>query len=84
MFETNEVAMVIVPLVNGRFRVSAIRSNALNRQLGEFASRPEAEAWILQRSMADDEIAYGTGLIRPGGRSGRRLSGTHSPATKSR
>ena len=66
MFEANEVAMVVVPLVNGRFAVSAIRSNALSRQLGEFASRPEAEAWILRRSMVDEENAYGTGIIKPG------------------
>jgi hypothetical protein len=66
MFESNEVAMIVVPLANGRFGVSAICSNALNRRLGEFASRCEAEAWILQRTMADDEIVQGTGLIRPG------------------
>lgn len=66
MFEPNEVTMVVSPLANGRFAVSAICSNALNRRLGEFGSRSEAEAWILQRSMADDEIAYGTGIIRPG------------------
>ena len=66
MFECNEVTMVIVPLANGRFAVNAIRSNALNQRLGEFASRSEAEAWILQRSMVDDEIVYGTGVLRPG------------------
>ena len=66
MFECNEVTMVIVPLASGRFAVNAIRSNALNQRLGEFASRSEAEAWILQRSMVDDEIVYGTGILRPG------------------
>ncbi|HLZ65441.1 MAG TPA: hypothetical protein VKQ29_04375 [Aliidongia sp.] len=66
MFEGNEVAMVIVPLADGRFAVNAIRSNALNQRLGEFASRSEAEAWILQQSLAADEIVYGTGIIRPG------------------
>jgi hypothetical protein len=66
MSASNEMTMIVVPLANGRFGVSAICSNALNRQLGEFASRSEAEAWILQRSMVDEELAYGTGLIRPG------------------
>ena len=66
MFEPSEVTMVVTPLADGRFAVSRICSNALNQRLGEFDSRSEAEAWILQRSMAGDEIAYGTGIIRPG------------------
>lgn len=66
MSEFNAMTMVVSPLANGRFAVSAIASNALNKRLGEFDSRSEAEAWILQRSMAGNQIAYGTGIIRPG------------------
>ena len=66
MFEPNEVVMVVAALANGKFAVNAVRSNALNQQLGVFDTRTEAEAWILQRTMAEDEAANGTGILKPG------------------
>ena len=66
MPDTKEVTMEAVALANGRFAVRTIGTDALDRVAGEFPTRAEAEAWILQRSMADDERAFDTGIIKPG------------------
>ncbi|HEV2674879.1 MAG TPA: hypothetical protein VGV37_10085 [Aliidongia sp.] len=66
MFQTREVTMEVVALPNGRFAVQAIGSDTLDPIAGEFASRSEAEAWLLDRSMADDERAFDTGIVKPG------------------
>lgn len=63
---TKEVAMEVVVLATGRFTVRTIGADAFDPDAGEFLSRSEAEAWILQRSMADDEAGFDTGIIKPG------------------
>lgn len=63
---TRDAVLEIVPGRNGRFAVRTIGIDALATVAGEFATRAEAEAWILGRSMADDERAFDTGIIKPG------------------
>ncbi len=66
MLEAKEVTLQVVTLADGRFGVRAIGSDASDEVLGDFASRPEAEAWILQRSMADEQLVFDTDVIKPG------------------
>jgi uncharacterized protein YfiM (DUF2279 family) len=66
MLEANGVLLEIVALTDGRFGVRKIGGAALDDLAGEFDTRAEAESWILQRSMTDDEAGYRTGLIKPG------------------
>lgn len=66
MLGTKEVTMEVVPLANGRFAVRTTGADALEPGVDEFPSRTEAEAWILQHSMADDERTFDTGIIKPG------------------
>jgi hypothetical protein len=66
MLEANGVSMEVVALADGKFAVRAIGAGRLDDFLGEFATRAEAEAWLLQRSMTDDEHGYQTGIIKPG------------------
>ena len=66
MFDQRDVALVVEPSPSGGFVVNAICCSALKRSLGEFATRSEAEAWILQRSLADDDQILGQGILKPG------------------
>ncbi|GGF31052.1 hypothetical protein GCM10011611_41470 [Aliidongia dinghuensis] len=67
MLETYKATMGVVPLANGRFAVRAIGLTTLGQPPLDFATRAEAEAWVLRHAMADDEEAFGgTGVIRPG------------------
>ncbi|HVJ52226.1 MAG TPA: hypothetical protein VM689_07180 [Aliidongia sp.] len=66
MLEANGVSLEIVPLATGKFEVRAIGGARLGQVYGVFDTRPEAEAWILQRSMIDDEAGFTTGIIKPG------------------
>ncbi len=66
MLEANGEALEIVALSDGRFAVRATGPTVLESLLGEFDTRAEAEAWILARSMTDDEKGYQTGIMKPG------------------
>ncbi len=66
MLETCKATMGVIPLANGRFAVRSIGPDLFGRITGEFSCRAEAEAWILQHAMADDQAAFGTGMMRPG------------------
>ncbi len=70
MFEAKEVTLQVVTLASGRFGVRAIGSDASDALLGDFASEREAEAWILQRSMADEQLVFDTDILKPGGGQG--------------
>jgi hypothetical protein len=59
-------SMDVVRLDDGRFAIQIIGTRALPRRVGNFDSREEADAWILQRSMLDDEAVMGAGVIKPG------------------
>jgi hypothetical protein len=56
----------VVVLAPGRFGVRLIEPDVLPRIIGEFATRAEAEAWLLQRALRDDEAAAGPGVLKPG------------------
>jgi len=64
MLEAKEVTLQVVALANGRFGVRATGSDASDTVLGDFASRPEA--WILQRSMVDEQLVFDTDILKPG------------------
>ena len=66
MLEANGEALDIVALPNGHFAVRATGRTVLESLLGEFDTRAKAEAWILERSMTDDERGYQTGILKPG------------------
>jgi len=66
MLEAKEVTLQVVTLASGRFGVRAIGSDASDAVLGDFASQREAEAWILQRSMADEQGVFDTDILKPG------------------
>jgi hypothetical protein len=66
MFEAKEVTLQVVPLANGQFGVRATGSDASDAMLGDFASAREAEAWVLQRSMADEQGVFDTDILKPG------------------
>jgi len=66
MLEVKEVTLQVVALANGRFGVRATGSDASDAVLGDFGSRPEAEAWILQRSMAEEQLVFDTDILKPG------------------
>ncbi len=66
MLEAKDVTLQVVTLGNGRFGVRATASDATDTVQGDFASRSEAEAWILQRSMADEQLVFDTDILKPG------------------
>jgi hypothetical protein len=64
--DTYELTLEVVPLPNGRFAVRQIGRDLVDGGAGEFASRAEAEAWILDHAMIEDEETFDTGVIKPG------------------
>ena len=59
-------SMEVVALADGRFGVSVIESESLPRTVGEFDTREEADAWILQQGLLGDESAAPHHLMTPG------------------
>jgi hypothetical protein len=58
--------MEIVALAGGRYGVRLTAPDALPHIAGEFDTREEADAWILQHSLLEDEAAEGNPTLRPG------------------
>lgn len=58
--------MEVVALADGRYGVRITASDALPRVVGEFDSEEEADAWILRRSLIEDESVEGDRMLRPG------------------
>jgi hypothetical protein len=58
--------MEVVTLADGRYGVRITAPDSLPHIAGEFDSEEEADAWILQRSLREDEAAEGSGILRPG------------------
>jgi hypothetical protein len=58
--------MEVVALAGGRYGVRVSAPESLPHIAGEFDSQEEADAWILRRSLIEDEAAEGGGLLRPG------------------
>ena len=58
--------MEVVALADGRYGVRITAPEALPRLVGEFDSKEEADSWILQRSLIEDEAAEGNPILRPG------------------
>jgi hypothetical protein len=59
-------SMDVVKREDGSFAVQIIDTRSLPRMVGNFETREEADAWILQQSMLDDEAMMGAGVIKPG------------------
>jgi hypothetical protein len=59
-------SMGVVRLEDGRFAIQIMGTRALPRMVGSFDTREEADAWILQRSMLDDEAIMDHGVMKPG------------------
>ena len=59
-------SMEVVVLADGRFGVRVIESEALPRTLGEFETREEADAWVLQQGLLGDESGAPHHLMKPG------------------
>jgi hypothetical protein len=58
--------MDVIALPGGHFSVRLIEPDLLPRTVGEFATREEAEAWILRHALGEDEAAAGLGILKPG------------------
>jgi hypothetical protein len=58
--------MEVVALADGRYGVRISAPDALPHIAGEFASKEEADAWILQRGLIEDERAEGSDTLKPG------------------
>lgn len=56
--------MQIVQLRDSRYAVKSIGGNTLNRILAEFASKIEAEEWMMRHTAL---ARAGSGLLLPGG-----------------
>ena len=59
-------SMEVVTLKDGRFGVRIFAQNLLPRMFGEFDTREEADAWVLQQSLLTDEAVADHGVLRPG------------------
>ena len=58
--------MEIVALADGRFGVRVFGGDTLPRTVGEFDTREEADAWMLQQGMLEDEAIEDHGVLKPG------------------
>ena len=58
--------MEVVELADGRYGVRITSPEALPHIAGEFDNEEEADAWILRRSLIEDESAEGDHTLRPG------------------
>lgn len=59
-------SMDVVTLEDGRYGVQITRMDALPQILGHFETRQEADAWVLQQSMLEDEAGMDNGIVKPG------------------
>jgi hypothetical protein len=66
MSDTYELTLEVVSLPNGRFAVRSVGGDLVDGIAGEFATRAEAEAWIFDRAMVEDEDMLATDVIKPG------------------
>jgi hypothetical protein len=58
--------MEVVALADGRYGVRISASDSLPHIAAEFDSQEEADAWILHRSLIEDESAEGDRTLKPG------------------
>ncbi|WP_419728862.1 hypothetical protein [Lichenicola sp.] len=58
--------MQVQKQADGRYVVRDIGGQALDDVLGVFASRREAEEWLLDRALRADEDGDGLGVMKPG------------------
>jgi hypothetical protein len=56
----------VITLGQGRFGVRLIEPDVLPRIIGEFATRNEAEAWILRQALSDEEASIEPRVLKPG------------------
>jgi hypothetical protein len=59
-------SMEVVALGNGRFGICIIGPDTLSRTVGNFETREEADAWLLQQSLLGDEESADHGVLKPG------------------
>ena len=59
-------SMDVIALQNGHFGVKITTSDALPQIVGGFETREEADAWVLQQGMSEDESVLGGTVLRPG------------------
>lgn len=58
-----EAIMQVIQLQNGSYAVKSIGGSTLNTILGQFATRAEAEEWMMRHTVLS---RAGSGLIHPG------------------
>jgi hypothetical protein len=72
MLEANGVSIEIVALPDGKFAVRAAGAGMLEKRLGEFDTRAEAESCAMDYAMTDSGLSAGARIMKPGDGQGLR------------